>query len=39
MDQPSVDGLNTWIISQAAARDVKAVCLAWEATNGSLDIP
>ena len=25
MDQPSNDGLNTWIISRAAARDVKAV--------------
>ncbi len=25
MDQPSIDGLNTWIISRAAARDVKAV--------------
>lgn len=25
MDQPSIDGLNTWLISRAAARDVKAV--------------
>ncbi len=25
MDQPSTDGLNTWLISRAAARDVKAV--------------
>jgi asparagine synthase (glutamine-hydrolysing) len=25
MDQPSADGLNTWLISRAAARDVKAV--------------
>ena len=25
MDQPSSDGLNTWLISRAAARDVKAV--------------
>lgn len=25
IDQPSIDGLNTWIISRAAAHDVKAV--------------
>ncbi len=25
LDQPSIDGLNTWIISRAAARDVKGV--------------
>lgn len=25
IDQPSVDGLNTWLISRAAARDVKGV--------------
>jgi asparagine synthase (glutamine-hydrolysing) len=25
MDQPSKDGLNTWLVSRAAARDVKAV--------------
>ncbi|HEV3416247.1 MAG TPA: asparagine synthase (glutamine-hydrolyzing) [Pirellulales bacterium] len=25
MDQPSIDGLNTWLISRSAARDVKAV--------------
>jgi asparagine synthase (glutamine-hydrolysing) len=25
LDQPSVDGLNTWLISRAAARDVKGV--------------
>jgi asparagine synthase (glutamine-hydrolysing) len=25
MDQPSADGLNTWLISRAAARDVKGV--------------
>jgi asparagine synthase (glutamine-hydrolysing) len=25
LDQPSVDGLNTWLISRRAARDVKAV--------------
>ncbi len=25
LDQPSVDGLNTWLISRAAARDVRAV--------------
>ena len=25
MDQPSTDGLNTWIVSRAAAQDVKAV--------------
>ncbi len=25
IDQPSVDGLNTWLISRAAARDVKSV--------------
>ncbi len=25
MDQPSADGLNTWMVSRAAARDVKAV--------------
>jgi asparagine synthase (glutamine-hydrolysing) len=25
LDQPSADGLNTWLISQAAARDVKGV--------------
>jgi asparagine synthase (glutamine-hydrolysing) len=25
MDQPSIDGLNTWLISRAAAQDVKAV--------------
>jgi asparagine synthase (glutamine-hydrolysing) len=25
LDQPSIDGLNTWLISRAAARDVKGV--------------
>lgn len=25
LDQPSIDGFNTWLISRAAARDVKAV--------------